>query len=209
MLAPAALCLVSLGFLLVAELFDRRPLKYLSKPLASLGFVWAAVSVGATQSAYGQVLLVGLVLGMLGDLLLLSSATPLFLGGLAAFLLGHLAYIVAFAVHGVWWFAVPPSLFFLSPVGLGVLGWLWRRLDGPMRPAVIAYVVTICGMVALAIAGRFAGAPWRQLLGAVLFMASDLAVARERFVHSTVLNRLWGLPTYYVAQLLLASTAGE
>jgi len=39
--------------------------------------------------------------------------------------------------------------------------------------------------------------------GGVLFFASDLAVARERFVARAFSNRVWGLPCYYAAQLLL------
>jgi hypothetical protein len=46
------------------------------------------------------------------------------------------------------------------------------------------------------------------LIGAVAFYVSDLAVARQRFVRQQVLNRLWGLPLYYGAQLLLASSIG-
>jgi hypothetical protein len=45
-------------------------------------------------------------------------------------------------------------------------------------------------------------------LGALAFYASDLAVARQRFVAESFANKLWGLPLYYGAQLLLASTAG-
>jgi hypothetical protein len=44
------------------------------------------------------------------------------------------------------------------------------------------------------------------LLGAVMFYASDLSVARDRFVKRGFLNRVWGLPLYYAAQLVLAST---
>ena len=43
-------------------------------------------------------------------------------------------------------------------------------------------------------------------LGALLFFASDLSVARDVFVHRTFVNRLWGLPLYYAAQLCLAAT---
>ena len=46
-------------------------------------------------------------------------------------------------------------------------------------------------------------------LGAGLFLVSDLFVARQRFVAPGFVNRLFGLPLYYVGQLLLASTAGQ
>jgi uncharacterized membrane protein YhhN len=46
-------------------------------------------------------------------------------------------------------------------------------------------------------------------IGAVLFAASDLTVARERFVHRSAWNRVVGLPMYYAGQLLIAwSIAG-
>ena len=44
------------------------------------------------------------------------------------------------------------------------------------------------------------------LVGAVAFFVSDLAVARERFVRSSFLNRAWGLPLYYGGVILLAAT---
>jgi uncharacterized membrane protein YhhN len=69
-----------------------------------------------------------------------------------------------------------------------------------------AYVVVISAMVASA-AGAFGadGGP-ALLAGAAGFFASDLAVARERFVAPSFTNKLWGLPLYYASQLLLAST---
>jgi uncharacterized membrane protein YhhN len=44
------------------------------------------------------------------------------------------------------------------------------------------------------------------LIGALAFFLSDLSVARNRFVAPGFVNRLWGLPLYYAAQLLLASS---
>jgi uncharacterized membrane protein YhhN len=44
------------------------------------------------------------------------------------------------------------------------------------------------------------------LIGAALFFVSDLAVARDKFVDRTVVNRMWGLPTYFAGQLLIAWT---
>jgi hypothetical protein len=49
---------------------------------------------------------------------------------------------------------------------------------------------------------------WTIALGASLFAISDLSVARDRFVARAFVNRLWGLPLYFAAQLILASTVG-
>jgi uncharacterized membrane protein YhhN len=40
--------------------------------------------------------------------------------------------------------------------------------------------------------------------GAVAFLASDVVVARERFVHTSPWNTGVGLPLYFLAQTLLA-----
>jgi uncharacterized membrane protein YhhN len=77
-----------------------------------------------------------------------------------------------------------------------------------LRVPVRAYVLVISAMVACA-AGTFGAAPEPALLvGALAFFLSDLAVARERFVEKGLANKLWGLPLYYGAQLMLAWTAG-
>jgi uncharacterized membrane protein YhhN len=67
-------------------------------------------------------------------------------------------------------------------------------------------VAVISAMVATAAGAFGAGAGGLLLAGALAFFASDLAVARERFVERSFANKLWGLPLYYGAQLLLAST---
>jgi hypothetical protein len=37
-----------------------------------------------------------------------------------------------------------------------------------------------------------------------MFTASDIAIVRNRFVAPGFVNRLWGLPLYYAAQLIIA-----
>ena len=69
-----------------------------------------------------------------------------------------------------------------------------------IRGPVVAYVVAICAMAA---ASFGTGRPL-VACAAVLFVFSDLCVARERFVTSGFENKLLGLPTYFGAQLLFA-----
>ena len=40
--------------------------------------------------------------------------------------------------------------------------------------------------------------------GAILFYASDIFVARQQFVARQYLNRLVGLPLYYIGQFMIA-----
>jgi uncharacterized membrane protein YhhN len=69
---------------------------------------------------------------------------------------------------------------------------------------VLAYFFVIGAMTALACGVTGAGGPATVALGAIAFTASDVSVARDRFVRNDFFNRAWGLPLYYCAQLLIA-----
>jgi hypothetical protein len=58
-------------------------------------------------------------------------------------------------------------------------------------------------MVVTAFGTFGAGGNAAIVAGAFAFYLSDLSVARQRFVVQSLVNRLWGLPLYYVAQLIL------
>jgi uncharacterized membrane protein YhhN len=91
--------------------------------------------------------------------------------------------------------------------GLFVWKWLAPHL-GDMAGPIVAYLVVITVMVVMAFAACGAGATILIPVGAVSFSASDIAVARDRFVAPGIANRVWGLPLYSLAQALLAATAG-
>jgi len=82
--------------------------------------------------------------------------------------------------------------------------WLSPNLPTDMRLPVQAYFLVISVMTALACAVSGAGGPPVVAAGAIAFTASDISVARDRFVHPEFANRAWGLPLYYLAQVLLA-----
>lgn len=206
MLPWVALTAIALIGLLAAEARGARPGIYVAKPLASAGFVGAAVAAGALGSGYGRAVLAALVLSWLGDVLLMSSRSAVFLAGLGAFLLAHGGYGAAFVLRGQDPMAAAGALAVLSAPALAVAWWLRPRLPAEMRLPVFLYIGVITVMVALAVGTVAAGAPWVLLAGAVAFYLSDLSVANDRFVREDFGNRLWGLPLYYAAQLCFAWT---
>jgi uncharacterized membrane protein YhhN len=180
---------------LAAEVRGARVVRAIGKLGASMGFVALALALGVEGPLeYG--ILAGLILSVLGDALLLSSRRPAFLGGLAAFLLAHVAYAATFgavARPSAW-----AGLVVLAVTG-AVLRLLWPRL-GELRGPVLAYCAAISAMLWLAL-----GVDRPEVrAGALLFYLSDLFVARDRFVRPGLANRLVGLPLYYAGQLLLA-----
>lgn len=192
---------------LLAVLRRPRPFaEWLLKPLAAGVFLVAGVTQLPSRGAPGWILLVGLGFAALGDVLLIPKDRRAFLGGLVAFLLGHVAYAASFAARGVSAPITAGALALLGLLAVAVLRWLWPHVERPMRVPVLAYVAVISAMVALAIGAAVRGMSLLGVVGAVGFYLSDLSVARDRFVKSAWANRLWGLPLYFFSQLVLALT---
>lgn len=206
---PASLsivvCAAAVAGLLYAEWRESQAGKWLTKPAASFAFMAVAIFSGALDSDYGRLILLGLALCLLGDLLLIPEGRAnVFRLGVFAFLAGHVAFAGAFLTQprSATWLA-------LAAAALGLALWrVWRwlspSLPGAMRLPVQAYFFVIAVMTALACAVTGAGGTALVAAGAVAFTASDISVARDRFVRHEFVNRAWGLPLYYLAQVLLA-----
>ena len=192
--------------LLYADRTANANVAFVAKPAASAGFIAAALALGALDSTYGQVLLGGLVLSAVGDVCLLGRSRPAFLSGLGAFLAAHLVYIYAFWTRGVTTDTAMAGALVLTGVGIPIARWLLPKVETGLRAPVIGYMVAITVMVAFAFGTLDTPGGWVVLLGAAAFYGSDISVAVDRFAGGSFGNRLWGLPLYYAAQLILAST---
>lgn len=205
--SPYLLCSIAVAGLLWAERRGSSTGLWLTKPIASLAFIWVGFAAGALETTYGQLILLGLVLCLLGDVLLIPRDRPaVFRAGVFAFLLGHVAYSAAFVTRPLDLLGLAAGAVLLVVVVGGTLLWLGRALPREMVWPVRVYMVVIGVMATLACGVTAAGGPWAVAVGALAFTASDISVARDRFVQHEFLNRAWGLPLYYAAQLLLAAT---
>jgi uncharacterized membrane protein YhhN len=178
------------------------------KTVLSLLFILTAVIQPDPLMPYSRFLIVGLSCCLAGDVLLAFPQRMMFRLGLVAFLLGHICYVLGFlSVGGLTpWMVLGAVL--TGPPSIFIYRWLRPHLDD-MRVPVLFYVVIISVMVAgafalwgrgpISITGRF-----MVLIGAVCFYASDVFVARDRFIAKDFINRFFGLPLYYGAQFLLA-----
>ena len=194
MIGPLVATTAALVVGLVALERSDTPWRLPVKALASSGFIGVAVASGAIDTGYGRAVLIGLGLSWLGDVLLALPTRAAFLGGLVAFLLGHVAYVVAFGIRGLSW--VPAVATAGGVVVTAVVVWRWLRphLDEQMVGPVAAYVAVISVMVVMAFATAGFDLDGRIVAGAVLFYLSDLFVARQRFVTPGFVNRLVGSP---------------
>lgn len=157
------------------------------------------------------VLLFALLFCWFGDILLIFTKKNelFFLLGLAAFLLGHIGYIVAFRkfskniVDG----KSMPFVVYLAPLlfAVALLILLFPKLGDMMVP-VIAYA-TVISIMCMAALGRWHktnnGSFIFVLAGAVLFIISDALIAINKFYAPFQLASLLIMITYIKAQYLI------
>jgi uncharacterized membrane protein YhhN len=210
--AVLALASILLAGLIIAEKHKRMgPILIFKTPLSIL-FVAAALIQQQPLEPYYQWVVAGLVFGLIGDVCLALKGSKAFKAGLAAFVLGHVLYVVAFfglTRMSDW---LNPGLLLILAVSL-VVFWKLRPHLGGMTIPVGIYITVITLMIAaawIAFLNPELNSKGAQVLlaGAFCFYVSDLFVARERFVTSQFANRLLGLPLYYCGQFCIAFSVG-
>jgi len=185
-----------------------RALEYVCKPATLVALIIAAGALDPGADAHSRRVwfVVALVCSLAGDVLLMLPR-DLFVPGLAAFLVGHVCYLVGFWTDG----PSAPALAVASVVVLAVVVPLGRRILGSivraglpveLRFAVGAYMAVISAMLATALAsGNVIAAA-----GAVLFVASDSMIAWERFVRRFAWAPVAIMVTYHLGQTGLVAS---
>ncbi len=181
-------------------------LRLVGKPfilLAMIACIWPY------KSRYQQWIIVGLIFSILGGLLL--ELPGLFLAGLIAFLLAHLAYIGAYLqiTHH------PESLWMIPFIlyGMGIFALLWPGL-GEMVIPVGFYILVICVMMWRAAACLGSKGPptrgeWSALIGAILFALSDSLIGIVAFLNPIVWLSYPILILYWLGQSGITYSARE
>jgi len=180
---------------------DQHALEYVTKVGVMVGLIAVALVIPAVSGTQRAFFLVALALGLLSDVFLMLPR-DLFLAGLVAALLEHLAYIGGFRardLHVAWLAAA--TLVALASAGVFLPPIV--RAVSKARPAlvnpVLAYVTVFVVMVASA---GGTGSPV-ALAGALLFFYSDAILAWNRFVKPVPNGRVVNLVPYHLGQALL------
>ena len=176
-----------------------------SKPLTT-ALLFLVVGWPATRLAWW--IDAGIALSVVGDIALLSASEGAFLIGLGAFLLAHLAYVVAFARVAVW----SPHVAVVAVATVTVTALVLRAIapgTARLRGPTIAYGVVISAMVIAASAtlgGPLLGAPLAAA-GATFFYASDASLALNRFRRPIPHAPFFTLGLYWIGQIGIALAA--
>jgi uncharacterized membrane protein YhhN len=166
--------------------------EYVAKP-ATLALL---LLYAAAQPEASWALIAALAFSLLGDVYLMLPA-EMFVAGLSAFLVGHIAYVFAIdagLLARVGWLVGIALV--SSPLAFRILS---AATPDSMRPPIALYMLAISAMVASA----FASGNMAAVVGALLFYGSDAMIAWNRFVAPFAAARLAIIVTYHLGQFAL------
>lgn len=154
-------------------------------------------------------LLAAQLFGFAGDTLLIGNGFPLFAGGMAAFLAGHVFYLCLFGGEswkglklGQWILAIVVMAALVAGLVIAI------GINGVMLAPMSVYAMGLMLLIFSGLAGviRFGKATWWIIfIGAVLFTFSDSQIAMDTFgVLPFALRGFVIMLTYLAAQVLLA-----
>ncbi len=178
---------------------DRR-IEKVAKPLVLVLLIAAALATDAFDQTVKVWFVVALVLSLIGDVVLMLDEAP-FIGGLGAFLLAHIAYIIGMAqvdlslvatLVGIGAIAAPLAL--IAPPLLRAVA---KRANTALTAGVVGYVLVISSMVVVAISTR----QWLVIAAALFFYVSDSLLGWDRFVAPLPHGKLMVHATYHIAQV--------
>lgn len=191
---------------------DDPRLEVAAKPAVMIAlFLWLWTSTGLNGALLWFGL--GILLSLAGDVLLMISLDRLFLPGLAAFLLAHLAYLIGFNTP-------LPALStwgLILAVLIGISGVrLLRRIVAPLpaqgqaglRIPILVYglvisLMLLSAMLKLTDLSWQAGAALLVALGAFLFYLSDILLAWMKFIAPIHNGRIYNILAYHLGQIAL------
>jgi uncharacterized membrane protein YhhN len=194
---------IFLAFAIGCMLFDwwsvasRRPtVESAAKPAVMIALIGVAVLGDVDPTSIRPWIVAGLAFGLLGDIALLPRLDR-FVVGLSAFLLGHLAYVVAFVL--LW---SPSAWLVAGAAGLATLVIAVGRpierslRTDPLHLPVVAYIA-VSGAVVMTGSGT-----GRALIvaGTLAFAASDGILGADRFLEPTRDRRVWVHVLYQLGQ---------
>ncbi|WP_339514891.1 lysoplasmalogenase [Pseudomonas sp. RL_15y_Pfl2_60] len=203
------LALSGAALFIYARVADLALLSLLSKGIPVIALLlWLQQ---APADTYSRWIRIGLLCSLAGDILL-DWPGDLFVFGLGAFLLAHLAYLRAYfsdCKRPAW-----PALLIASIVGGGMFSVLASAGLGPLLIPVLCYATAIGAMLWRALARlnqpqiNQQGA-WLAAVGALLFVLSDSLIGINRFVAPFAAAPYAIILTYWLAQWAIAASAQQ
>ena len=199
---------VLLGAALLAAVTDwiavaasRRRLEYVAKPAVMVALIALAVALRPAEPTERIFFVVALAFGLLSDVFLMLPQ-DLFLFGLGAALVEHLAYIAGFRTRElhVSWLAVALVIALVSTAA--IFPSIYRSLRAK-QPRLVGPVIAYLAVFVVMVASAGGTGSFVALAGALLFFYSDAILAWNRFVKPLPYGRVANIVPYHVGEALL------
>jgi uncharacterized membrane protein YhhN len=174
--------------------------------LKAIPVITLLVLVLRDMRGFVRICLVGALLcSVWGDILLDLPYANVFIFGLVAFLAGHLFYTVLFFRHAKTPEEFSKVIIVVLIIFAGVMIWLFRGISPDLYGPVVFYIVVIITMSI----GAFLVPAENHLLfqGALLFIASDVVLAINKFLFVIPYGRVINISLYFIAQFLIIIAA--
>ena len=192
---------------------QRRRLEYVAKPAVMIVLIAWFLLQGVGAERMGWLFTLGMLLCLLGDIFLMLPQDA-FRQGLAAFLIGHIFYILTLNTGGILLnlgtgliglVIVLLAFFLVRYIFTGLLSERERKLRIPIVLYSLALSVTAWSGLSTILRPEWSSqAAWFVAAGGVLFFASDALLAINRFVQGIPGGRLIHMSAYHLSQFSLA-----
>lgn len=205
------------GVFIVNEHKEKYVLADILKGSASLMFVIIGFLgyFTVTSDSLGKMIAIGLIFGMVGDVLLnlrfvlKENGQKAFLIGILAFLIGHILYLCALIPISVnTWVCVAVG----AVIAAALLAYIFKTMEVKIAFKIFGVfylgAVIIMTAIAIGVAASTGGChDVTYAIGAVLFTASDIVLIFNTFSGVTKFSlRITNLSLYYLGQLLIAGS---
>lgn len=171
----------------------------------ALIFVWTLLTRTGDKPGQKPLMLAALVLSFVADIVININ----FIYGIGVFLLMQLIYIVMFSRRGGWsWRMISFALLYAVVFGVVMLQ-IWPTVSGNamlgVAVPIYAVVVTLMATLAASVWARsHSHLAALAAFGSLSFFLSDASIAINGFAFPHEFADLWILPTYWIAQYLIA-----
>ncbi|HUE68524.1 MAG TPA: lysoplasmalogenase [Candidatus Acidoferrum sp.] len=178
-----------------------RWLEYVTKPGFMLALIVLAIVIRPVNQTERVFFVVALAWGLISDVFLMLPR-DLFLAGLAAALVEHLAYIGGF---GTRWLSLGLAILAILIV-LGSAALVFPPIQRALKhqhPRLVRPVIVYLCVFAFMVTSAGGTGSLLALAGALLFFYSDAILAWNRFVKPLPFGRVVNIVPYHVGQALL------
>ena len=185
----------------IAVVHSTTNLEYAAKPLVMIGLILVAVALNPVSNLERWLFVVALFLGLVSDVFLMLPG-DLFLPGLVAALIEHIAYIAGFRARelDLTLLVIAAAIALASAA---VFGPFYYRALRKSQPKMVVPVLAYMAIFVVMVASAGGTGSFIALAGALLFFYSDALLGWYRFVSPLSWGRPVNIIAYHSGQALL------